>query len=110
MFYQVMNKTTKAVKYECRGNEAEAPAWTIERPGSYAEGWEHLRYQTTRVRSVGFTLFSESADYGWTIKGIIIEVEPSDGEPGTIVTTVDPDSLPQQPMWLGLLAARAISE
>lgn len=112
MFTRIMDKTMRSVKYEFSPGPAgtEAPTWTIERPGTYAKGWEHMQHQTTRVRSVGFSLFRESEDADWAVKGIIIEVEPRDGEPGTIVTTVRPDSLASQPVWLNNLAAWTVSD
>jgi hypothetical protein len=112
MFTRIMDKTMRSVKYEFSPGPAgtEAPAWTIERPGTYAEGREHMRHQATSVRSVGFSLFRASEYAEWEVRGIVIEVEPRDGEPGTIVTTVKPDSLASQPMWLNNLAARAVSE
>jgi hypothetical protein len=111
MFVVDTKKQSKVIKYrqEQGVDEMEPRTWTIERPGSYAEGWERLRFQTGLVKTISFSMLMAS-DGGWTVKSIIVELEPDDErqEPGTILTTVGPAD--GHPMWLLNLMARAEAE
>jgi hypothetical protein len=113
-FTQTVDKSIRSVKYEYRQEETDpagktAPTWTIERPGSYAPGWEHMRWQTGPVKSVAISLFREgmSDDDVWTVRNVIvaIEADESRGESGSMITVIDHEA--ELPAWLADLIAVA---
>ena len=98
---------TRVVQYELadgpRGDVASVPYMKIERPGSYAPGYEDMRYETLKVRSCRIHLVKRQAM--WHVDAIAVVLIAKET---TMVKHFDGSD--DVPLWLASLAAQATQE